>query len=91
MKPPIIGDAPLTWICADKRTMTLDEMETSHIRNSIAKIRRAARINEEGKLVGWRIKFLKPLVEELECRGSKDSKSLNPSRLSNRFRNLDLN
>lgn len=80
----------MIWLTADKRALTLQEMETSHIRNSIAKIRRSIRTNKAGRLVGWRVDFLKPLVEELERRGRKDNSDLTPARISNRFRNLDL-
>jgi len=85
MKPRLI------WTCADKRELFVDEMETSHIRNSIAKIRRSTRTDANGNLKGWRLSYLKPLVDELERRGAKDNASLNPAKLSNRFRNLDLN
>ncbi len=82
----------MKWRTVDFRLISLQEMETSHLRNSIARIRRSITKNAAtGKLSGWRLQFLKPLVEELESRGSKDDKSLNPARLSNRFRNLDLN
>jgi len=84
-------DSPLLWLCQDQRLLTLQQMETSHIRNSIAKIRRSIRQRADGNLVGWRVRFLKPLVAELERRGAKDNASLNPAKLSNRFRNLDLN
>lgn len=85
-----MNDSPLLWLCQDQRLLTLQQMETPHIRNSIAKIRRSCRTNDEGKLVGWRLRYLKPLVDELERRGRKDNPSLNPAGLSNRFRNLDL-
>lgn len=75
------------WITADKRVLRLSDMETSHIRNSIAKIRRS--FHKHG-LAGWRLQFLKPLIQELERRGLADNKSLNPAQLSNRFRNLDI-
>lgn len=81
----------MLWITADKREMRLVDMETTHIRNSIAKIRRSIRVDAGGRLRGWRVQFLKPLVAELERRGSKDNGDLLPARISNRFRNLDLN
>lgn len=81
----------MKWRCFDGRELTLQEMETTHLRNSIAKIRRSIRINKQGKAVGWRLDLLKHLVAELERRGRKDNPDLKPSRISNRFRNLDLN
>ena len=81
----------MKWRTQDGRELTLQEMETSHLRNSIAKIRRSIRINKQGKAVGWRLDLLKHLVVELERRGRKDNGDLKPSRISNRFRNLDLN
>ncbi len=80
----------MKWITADKRIIDLKDMEVSHIRNAIAKIRRSIVITNDG-YKGWRVMFLKPLIEELNRRDLKDNKSLNPARLSNRFRNLDLN
>jgi hypothetical protein len=82
----------MKWQCADGRVITLQEMETSHLRNSIAKIRRSIRTNPvNNKLIGWRLSFLKPMIAEIERRGRKDNGDLKPSRISNRFRNLDLN
>ncbi len=80
----------LIWRTADKRLLPLSEMETPHIRNSIARIRRSMRIARDGSPIGWRLAFLKPLIEELARRDLKDTPSLNPARLSNRFRNLDF-
>ncbi len=80
----------LIWRTADKRFLPLCEMETPHIRNSIARIRRSMRLARDGSTIGWRLAFLKPLLEELERRSLKDNPSLNPARLSNRFRNLDF-
>lgn len=85
---------PLIWITADNRELRLEDMETTHIRNAIARIRRSIRHDGRGGtnvVKGWRLRFLKPLVAELERRGAKDDKNLNPARLTNRFRNLDLN
>jgi hypothetical protein len=81
----------MKWKTYDGREMTLQEMETSHLRNSIAKIRRSIRTHPfNGKLIGWRLKYLKAMVAEIERRGKKDNGDLNPSRISNRFCNLDL-
>jgi hypothetical protein len=80
----------MKWKTIDGREMELAEMETSHLRNSIARIRRSIRFSGTDKVIGWRVSFLKPMVEELERRGSKDNPSLNPARITNRFRNLDL-
>ena len=81
----------MKWRTQDGRELTLQEMETSHLRNSIAKIRRSIRINKQVKLFGWLLDLLTHLVVELERRGRKDNRDLKPSRISNRFRNLDLN
>lgn len=79
----------MLWLCVDKRELRLQDMETSHIRNSIAGSWRSIR-TKDGITRGWRAKFLKPLLAEIARRGSKDNADLNPSRISNRFRNLDL-
>jgi hypothetical protein len=82
----------MKWRCNDGRELTLQEMETTHLRNSIAKIRRSIRVHKvTGAIAGWRLQFLKPMVAEIERRGRKDNTDLKPSRISNRFRNLDLN
>lgn len=81
----------MKWQTADGRLIKFEDMELSHIRNSIAKIRRSIRTDMNGKLKGWRVRMLKPLVAELERRGRKDNNTLHPAKLSNRFRNLDLN
>jgi hypothetical protein len=81
----------LLWVTADGRQYKLQEMETTHLRNAIARIRRSVRTDQRGNIVGWRLHYLKALVEEIERRGLKDDTSLNPARLTNRFRNLDLN
>lgn len=90
MEKPIIGDAPMIWITADKRAIPITEMETTHIQNSIAKIRRSIRIDANGKPKGWRLNLLKPLRDELKRRGSNPDVGLNPSKLTNRFHNLDI-
>lgn len=79
----------LNWITSDGRALTIQEMSTTHLRNSIAKIRRSIR-SENGVIKGRRIKFLKHMVEEIERRGRADKPDLNPARVTNRFRNLDL-
>lgn len=83
-------DEPLLWLCQDQRLLTLQQMETTHIQNSIAKIRRSIRQGADGTMKGWRLRFLKPLKDELIRRGSKPEVGLNPSKLTNRFRNLDI-
>lgn len=80
----------MKWIIADKRELSLEEMETTHIRNSIAKIRRSIRLTENGTVKGWRASWLRPLLDELKRRGIKDQRDLNPARITNRFRNLDI-
>ncbi len=80
----------LMWPTQDGRLIAIDQMETSHIRNSIARIRRSMRIGNDGEIVGWRRHWLPLLLTELERRNSKDNPDLLPARISNRFRNLDL-
>lgn len=70
----------MLWLCRDDRSMEPKDMETTHIRNSIARIRR----------LQWRGEWIPIFLAELERRELKDDPSLNPARLTNRFRNLDF-
>lgn len=70
------------WLTADGRRIPFTEMETSHLRNSIARIRRSK--------MKWRPAALPLLIAELERRGAKDNNDLTPARITNRFRNLDF-
>lgn len=83
--------AALLWTTADGRTIKIEDMETTHLRNAIARIRRSVRTDERGNIKGWRLHCLRQLTDEIKRRGLKDDTSLNPARLTNRFRNLDLN
>jgi hypothetical protein len=47
------------WICRDGRRMRIQEMETSHLLNSVAMIRRRN---------GWRWEYLDLLLKELKRR-----------------------
>lgn len=81
----------MKWVAKDGRQMTLQEMETSHIRNSLARIRRSIRPIGPGQVTGWRLQWIQPMVAELKRRELQDRPDeLNPARLTNRFRNLDF-
>jgi hypothetical protein len=48
------------WLCKDGRIIAIEDMDTSHLTNCVAKIRRSSR--------GWRKQYLEPMVAELESR-----------------------
>lgn len=86
----------MRWVTNDNRKLTLQQLETTHIRNSIARIRRSMKslgkdpVDGKERFSGWRIEWLRPLLDELKRRELADRPDLNPARLTNRFRNLDL-
>ena len=57
------GFVPPLWKTKEGRAMTLDEMETSHIQNCIARIKHHPKL--------WRSAFLPYFEAELEKRGIK--------------------
>ena len=55
-----IDEVELVWVTANGRKMTISEMDTTHIKNSINKILASGGV--------WRGEFLEPLERELERR-----------------------
>ena len=55
-----IDEVQLVWVTANGREMTISEMDTTHIKNSINKILASGGV--------WRGEFLEPLERELERR-----------------------
>jgi hypothetical protein len=81
----------MKWTTKDGRQMSLQEMETTHIRNSLAKMRRSIRTIGPGIVTGWRLQWIGPMTAELKRRELLDRPAeLNPALLTNRFRNLDF-
>lgn len=56
----------LVWVCKDGRRIPVSKMETSHIRNCLNKIDRAA-----ARGYNWRTEYRARLELELEIRGMK--------------------